>query len=223
MKPKILVVDDEPDVLKLIRVNLTTAGFGVVTADDGEAALKKARAGQPSLIILDLMLPEINGLEVCKILRRDPATQAIPIIMVTAKADEIDRVLGFELGADDYVTKPFSPRELVLRVKNLLRRAESPEEVSDQIHVGTLQVDISRHIVRVQNELVDLTATEFRLLTMLAQRRGWVLTREQLLREVWRSKRPLTAARWTPIRRLRENWVWPPDTWIRFGAWVSLP
>src|SRR6201999_381319 len=127
MIPKILVVDDEPDAIELIKFNLKNAGYDVVTAADGDEALKKARALLPELIILDLMLPEVDGLEVCKILRRDPRVAATPIIMLTAKAAEIDRVLGLELGADDYVTKPFSPRELVLRVKKMLQRNRASE------------------------------------------------------------------------------------------------
>src|SRR6185503_19358302 len=142
MKTKILVVDDEPDAIELIEFNLKAAGFEVTTAADGGQALKKARAVLPALIILDLMLPEVDGLEVCKILRRDPQTSGIPIIMLTAKAAEIDRVLGLELGADDYVTKPFSPRELVLRVKRLLRRSQAVEEKTDRILLRELFVDI---------------------------------------------------------------------------------
>src|SRR5437667_9880661 len=133
--PKILVVDDEPDAVELVEFNLKSAGYEVITAADGSEALKKARSHSPDLIVLDLMLPEVDGLEVCKILRRDPATAGIPILMLTAKAAEIDRVLGLELGADDYVTKPFSPRELVLRIKGLLRRREIPEEKSDLIRI----------------------------------------------------------------------------------------
>jgi two-component system phosphate regulon response regulator PhoB len=206
MKQKILVVDDEPDALELIKVNLTSAGLTVVTAEDGDTALKKARAVLPDLIILDLMLPEVDGLEVCKILRRDEATRDIPIIMLTAKASEIDRVLGLELGADDYVTKPFSPRELVLRVKALLRRSQSGEEISEHIRIGTLVVDVPRHAVRVQNKDVDLTATEFKLLTMLAQRRGRVLSREQLLRDVWEYDTAIDSRTVdTHMRRLREK------------------
>src|SRR4249920_2491159 len=142
MKQKILVVDDEPDALELIKVNLTSAGLTVMSAEDGQAALKKARAVLPNLIVLDLMLPEVDGLEVCKILRRDPATSGIPILMLTAKAAEIDRVLGFELGADDYVTKPFSPRELVLRIKRLLRARGPAEEPSDRFEWKELCIDI---------------------------------------------------------------------------------
>ena len=206
MKQKILIVDDEPDVLDLIRINLSNAGYFVATAEDGEEAIKKARSLAPDLILLDVMLPHVDGLEVCKILRRDDATREIPIIMVTAKAGEIDRVLGLELGADDYVTKPFSPRELVLRVKALLRRGKSEDSPSDQIRIGTLLIDVPRHSVHVQNRPVDLTATEFRLLTMLAERRGRVLTREMLLRDVWEYDTAIDSRTVdTHMRRLREK------------------
>src|SRR2546426_2848894 len=144
MKPKILVVDDEPDALELIEFNLKAAGLDVITAADGAEALRKARAALPSLVVLDLMLPEVDGLEVCKTLRHDPVTASLPIIMLTAKAAEIDRVLGLELGADDYVTKPFSPRELVLRVKGLLRRGQQLEDKRELIQAGDLWVDIPR-------------------------------------------------------------------------------
>lgn len=206
VKPKILVVDDEPDALELVAFNLKNAGLEVLTADDGETALQQARAHQPDLILLDLMLPEVDGLEVCKILRRDPATSAIPIIMVTAKAAEMDRVLGLELGADDYVTKPFSPRELVLRVKNLLRRRQAAETPSERLTIGELSIDIPRHLVTVHGRAVELTATEFRLLTVLAQRRGRVQSREQLLRDVWNYDTVIdTRTVDTHMRRLREK------------------
>ena len=172
MIPKILVVDDEPDALELIKFNLKAAGYDVVTADDGDEALKKARSLLPALIILDLMLPEVDGLEVCKILRRDQRVSATPIIMLTAKAAEIDRVLGLELGADDYVTKPFSPRELVLRVKRLLRSDPAAPVKQDEIILKELRLDVPRHQAMVRSRPVDLTATEFKLLTVLAQRRG---------------------------------------------------
>src|ERR1043166_9525474 len=205
-KPKILVVDDEPGALELVKVNRVNAGLDVVTASDGETALQKARSALPSLILLDLMLPEVDGLEVCKILRRDPATKEIPIIMLTAKAAEIDRVLGLELGADDYVTKPFSPRELVLRVRALLRRSERQTETSEQLRIGTLLLDVPRHVVRVQNKTIDLTATEFKLLTVLAERRGRVQSREALLRDVWGYDTPIdTRTVDTHMRRLREK------------------
>src|SRR5256886_14535150 len=132
MKHTILIVDDEPDAVEMIQFNMKAAGYDVVTAADGAEALKKARSVLPDLILLDLMLPEVDGVEVCKVLRRDPQTRAIPIIMLTAKAAEIDRILGLELGADDYVTKPFSPRELVLRIKRLLRNEPPAQEQPDR-------------------------------------------------------------------------------------------
>jgi len=204
--PKILVVDDEPDAVELVEFNLKGAGYEVVTAGDGDEALKKTRAAAPDLIVLDLMIPEVDGLEVCKILRRDPATSAIPIIMLTAKAAEIDRVLGLELGADDYVTKPFSPRELILRVKNLLKGGRSEEDKKDRYQIGDLLIDVPRHLVSVQGRRVDLTATEFKLLTVLAQRRGRVQSREQLLQDVWQYDNLIdTRTVDTHMRRLREK------------------
>ena len=206
VKSKILVVDDEPDALELIAFNLKSAGFDVLTAADGESALRLARTHLPDLLLLDLMLPEVDGLEVCKILRRDPATSSVPIVMVTAKAAELDRVLGLELGADDYVTKPFSPRELVLRVKNLLRRRTATEEKVERLTVGDLLIDLPRHLVSVQGKPVDLTATEFRLLSVLAERRGRVQSREQLLRDVWNYDNLIdTRTVDTHMRRLREK------------------
>ncbi len=206
MKQKILVVDDEPDAVELIAFNLKAAGYDVVTADDGAVALKKARAVLPDLIILDLMLPEVDGLEVCKILRRDPQTSAIPILMLTAKVAEIDRVLGLELGADDYVTKPFSPRELVLRAKRLLRGAQPAEAVRDHIVWKELTVDVPKHLVTVKGKPVDLTVTEFKLLTVLVQRRGRVQSRDQLLRDVWDYENVMdTRTVDTHMRRLREK------------------
>jgi two-component system phosphate regulon response regulator PhoB len=205
-KPKILVVDDEPDAVELVEFNLKSNGFDVVSAADGEEAIEKARALLPDLIILDIMLPEVDGTEVCKILRRDQRTQGIPIIMLTAKAAEIDRVLGLELGADDYVTKPFSPRELVLRVKKLLRNLTATEEKLDRIEWKELVVDGPRHEVRVKGKMIDLTATEFKLLTTLAQRRGRVQSRDQLLHDVWEYENVIdTRTVDTHMRRLREK------------------
>ncbi len=204
--PKILVVDDEPDAVELVAFNLKAAGYDVVTAVEGDEALKKARMQLPDLIVLDWMLPEVDGLEVCKILRRDSATSAIPIVMLTAKAAEIDRVLGLELGADDYVTKPFSPRELVLRVKKLLARGQATEQKKDRIQLADLLIDVPRHMVTVGGKAVDLTATEFKLLTLLAQRRGRVQSREQLLQDVWDYERVIdTRTVDTHMRRLREK------------------
>ncbi len=206
MRPTILVVDDEPDAVELVAFNLKAAGFNVATADDGEEALKKGRALLPALIVLDVMLPEIDGLEVCKILRRDPATAAIPILMLTAKAAEVDRVLGLELGADDYLTKPFSPRELVLRVKNLLRRGQAAEASQEQIRIGDLFVDVPGHVAKVKGKEVELTATEFKLLVLLAQRRGRVQTRDHLLRDVWEYTAEVdTRTVDVHMRRLREK------------------
>src|SRR5438105_7676803 len=206
MKTKILVVDDEPDVLHLVEHNLLAANYEIITAADGAEALKRARAALPNLIILDLMLPELDGLEVCKLLRRDPSTAAIPIIMLTARAAEMDRVLGLELGADDYVTKPFSPRELVLRVKRLLRGDTQPGDKAERIQAGDLVVDILRHQTFVKGQSVELTATEFKLLTTLAQRRGRVQTRDSLLQEVWGYDNIIdTRTVDTHMRRLREK------------------
>jgi DNA-binding response OmpR family regulator len=204
--PKILVVDDEPDAIELIKFNLKAAGYEVITAADGEEALKKARSMLPDLVILDLMLPEVDGLEVCKILRRDQRVSATPILMLTAKAAEIDRVLGLELGADDYVTKPFSPRELVLRVKRLLRTEPTSNTKEDEIILKELRLDVPRHEATVNGRSVDLTATEFKLLTVLARRRGRVQSREQLLHDVWEYDNLIdTRTVDTHMRRLREK------------------
>jgi DNA-binding response OmpR family regulator len=206
MKDKILVVDDEPDALDLIQFNLKAAGYDVMTADDGAEAIKKARTVQPALVVLDVMLPEVDGLEVCKVLRREPATASIPIIMLTAKAAEIDRVLGLELGADDYLTKPFSPRELVLRVKALLRRRSPSEPQAEQIKMGELVIDIPRHEVLVGGQNIMLTATEFKLLTVLVERRGRVQSRDALLRDVWDYESLIdTRTVDTHMRRLRDK------------------
>ena len=177
-----------------------------MTAADGEEALKKARAAQPALVILDVMLPEVDGLEVCKTLRREPATATVPIIMLTAKAAEIDRVLGLELGADDYVTKPFSPRELILRVKALLRRRTPNEPEGENLEFADLKIDIPRHEVLVGGNAIDLTATVFKLLTVLAERRGRVQSRETLLRDVWDYDNFIdTRTVDTHMRRLRDK------------------
>ena len=203
---RILVVDDEPDAVELVSFNLKNAGFEVVAASDGAEAIRKARTHSPDLIILDVMLPEIDGMEACKLLRRDPATSDIPILMLTAKSSEMDRVLGLELGADDYVTKPFSPRELVLRVRKLLRLRESAVEKPERYELHELSIDLPRHLVTVGGKRVELTATEFRLLTLLMERRGRVQSREQLLRDVWNYDNIIdTRTVDTHMRRLREK------------------
>jgi two-component system phosphate regulon response regulator PhoB len=204
---RVLVVDDEPDALELVEFNLKAAGFEVVTAPDGETALNKARSLLPALIVLDIMLPEMDGMEVCRILRRDPVTAAIPIIMLTAKAGEIDRVVGLELGADDYVTKPFSPRELVLRVRGLLRRRTEPgEQPAERFQAGELVIDVPRHEVLLSGRRLAFTSTEFKLLATLIQRRGRVQSREQLLRDVWAYDTLIdTRTVDTHVRRVREK------------------
>jgi two-component system phosphate regulon response regulator PhoB len=206
MKSKILVVDDEPDALELIEVNLKGAGFEVLSAANGRQALEKARATLPALILLDVMLPEMDGLEVCKSLRRDPKTAGIPVIMLTARAAEIDRVVGLELGADDYITKPFSPRELVLRVNNLLKRLAAPLEPAQQIRFAGMVIDRSRHSVTYKDKPLDLTLTEFKLVTVLAERKGRVQSREQLLKDVWGYNTFIdTRTVDTHMRRLRDK------------------
>jgi len=206
MKQKILVVDDESEAVELVEFNLKQAGFDVITAADGEEAVKKAKTHFPALVVLDLMLPEIDGLEVCKLLRRDPATAQLPIIMLTAKAAEIDRVLGLEIGADDYVTKPFSPRELVLRIKKILERGRTKAEARETIRHGELEIDIPKHTATWKGRAIDLTATEFKLLTILAQRAGRVQSRDTLLRDVWEYDNLIdTRTVDTHVRRLREK------------------
>jgi DNA-binding response OmpR family regulator len=178
MSRTILVVDDEPRIVELARDYLEHAGFRVITANDGRAALDVARHHRPDLIVLDLGLPGLDGLDVTRELRRDGS---IPIVMVTARDDELDKVLGLELGADDYLTKPFSPRELVARVKAVLRRTDRPTDPSDVIRFGELQLDVPRMRTEVAGRGVDLTPTEFTLLATLARQPGRIFTRSQLL------------------------------------------
>ena len=206
MKPKILVVDDEPDALEVLGFKLKEAGYLPIFAKDGARAITVARDERPALIVLDLMLPEVDGLEVCKILRRDLATSMIPIIMLTAKAAEMDRVIGLELGADDYVTKPFSPRELDLRVKKLLARVKASDEPVAQLRFDELEIDVPRHAVTISGQPLVLTATEFKLLELLARRRGRVQTRDRLLQDVWGYDNPIESRTVdTHMRRLREK------------------
>jgi len=206
MKPKILLVDDEPDALEVLGFKLREAGFSPLFATDGLKALAAVRAERPDLVVLDLMLPELDGLEVCKILRRDPATAAIPVLMLTAKAAEVDRIVGLELGADDYVTKPYSPRELVLRIRKLLKRSQAADEPGDHLNFGVLEIDVPRHTAQVAGRPVTLTATEFNLLALLAKRRGRVQTRERLLQDVWGYETAIdTRTVDTHMRRLREK------------------
>ena len=206
MSETILIVDDEQDVLDLLTFNLQKAGFKTIAARDGATALQKARDAMPALIVLDLMLPEIEGTEVCRQLKADPKTAHIPIIMLTAKAEEVDRVVGLELGADDYVTKPFSPRELALRVKTILRRASGRGAPAEILKAGDLLADLAKHEVTVKGKPVELTATEFKLLTTLLERRGRVQSRDRLLMDVWGYEGEMdTRTVDTHVRRLREK------------------
>lgn len=203
---KILVADDESDVLNLVCNNLKAAGFTPLQVEDGPTALDQARSQLPALIVLDLMLPGMSGLEVCKALKVEPATKNIPILMLTAKAEEVDRILGFELGADDYMTKPFSPRELVLRVQSVLRRATAQPEKAEVLKLGDILVDRTRHGVSIKGKDVDLTATEFKLLATLMERRGRVQSRDILLNDVWGYESVIdTRTVDTHVRRLREK------------------
>lgn len=204
----ILVVDDEEDLRSLLRHSLTREGFEVKVAATGAEALALAASLRPSLVLLDLMLPGMQGTEVCRRLRAEPALAGMPIIMLTARGDELDRVVGFELGADDYVTKPFSTRELVLRIRAVLRRGEPPAaaEEDGSLRLGALRIDAAAHRVWVDEAEVQLTATEFRLLTTLARRSGRVQSRGQLLQEVWEMPPDLsTRTVDTHMKRLREK------------------
>ena len=198
------MVDDEPDVLELVVFHLEKENFKVAVADTGDKALKLARAQVPSLLVLDLMLPGINGLEICRLLKQDPKTRGVPILMLTARAAEEDRVRGLELGAHDYVTKPFSPRELVLRVKNLLRLTEDDRDGVEVIETGPFKLDTVKHQAVIEGESVSITTTEFKLLCLLTGRAGEVQTRETLLRDVWGYAPTLdTRTVDTTIQRLR--------------------
>ena len=200
----ILIVEDERDVIDLLTLNLRrVGGFTVSTAADGVTGLRKAREEKPALIILDLMLPGISGLELCKMLKSEPQTRDIPILMLTAKAEEIDRILGLEFGADDYVTKPFSPREVILRIQAILRRgAGSPED--GEIVAGSIIIDPARHRVFIDGKPVHLTSIEYKLLHTLITKRGRVQARDRLLNEVWGYESVIdTRTVDTHVRRLR--------------------
>jgi two-component system alkaline phosphatase synthesis response regulator PhoP len=190
---KILIVEDEEDVLELVRYNLEKNGCRTDTALNGRKALEQIRSKQPDLILLDLMLPELDGLEVCRSVKRDPKTANIPVVMLTAKGSEADIVAGLEMGADDYITKPFSPRVLMARVKAVLRRKESPSDADRAtIRIHDIEIDSGRHKVTVDDKPVKLTTTEFSLLKFLAARPGWVFTRYQIVDAVHGSDYPVT-------------------------------
>jgi two-component system alkaline phosphatase synthesis response regulator PhoP len=192
-KEKILVVDDEEDILELVRFNLEKQGYGVRCALSGEKALAMAAEQPPDLIVLDLMLPGIDGLDVARRLKANPATQGIPIVMLTAKGEETDIVTGLELGADDYITKPFSPRVLVARIRTALRRTTAPTRDSESvINIHDLVIHPGRRTVTAADTPVDLTYTEFQVLFVLAQRPGWVFTRGQIVDAVRGDNYPVT-------------------------------
>lgn len=182
---KALVVEDDPDIVELIDHYLRAEGFEVEATGDGRAALERLRTGSYQLVLLDLQLPGKDGLSVCAELRRDPRTRTVPVIMLTARGDEADRIVGLEVGADDYVVKPFSPKEVVARVRALLRRVERPGDEEAPVRDGALEIDRARHVVSWSGEPVHLTAKEFALLLALVEARGRVLSRQRLLEQIW--------------------------------------
>lgn len=205
--PRILVVEDEPDLQQVLDYNLRQAGHEVLAAKRGEEGLRLAREQKPDLVLLDLMLPDISGTQVCKQLKDGAATRAIPVIMLTARGEEIDRVVGFELGADDYVVKPFSVRELLLRIGAILRRGKAEkEEQEPMFEFGCLRVDREAHRLWVSGVEVELTALEFKLLLTLYDRRNRVQTRAALLDDVWGIQADITTRTVdTHVKRLREK------------------
>jgi len=205
MGETILVVDDEPDVVDLVRYHLHRAGFDVLIAFSGPAGLATATQSRPDAIVLDIMLPQMTGLEVCKALRKGAETADIPILILTAKAELSERIAGLELGVDDYITKPFSPRELVLRVQNLLRRLQAVQN-SSLLIVDEFCLDKGNFGITIRGRRLDLTTTEFKLLAVLVERRGRTLSRETLLQDVWGYKSAIdTRTVDTHVRRLREK------------------
>ena len=207
MSLKILIIEDEPDIRKNLEYNLSREGYSVLTAASIAEAEQLIYSNNLSLILLDLMLPDGSGLDLCKKMKSDPDVQNLPIIILTAKDDEVDKVVGFELGADDYVTKPFSVRELILRIKAVLKRGENKKDIVEiDRQFGDLKIDIDSHEVYVDGDLVNLTALEFKLLIQLVDRRGRVQSREQLLADVWGYSAEVTTRTVdTHIKRLREK------------------
>jgi two-component system phosphate regulon response regulator PhoB len=208
---RILLIEDEPDIAEVLQYNLEKEGFAVETARRGDSGLAAIRRETPDLVLLDLMLPGMDGLELTRLLKRDGGTARVPIVMLTARSEEVDRIVGLELGADDYISKPFSPREVVLRVKAVLRRhqpepAEEEESEPDLLSVGGIQLDVAGHQLRIGGEEIPLTATEFRLLRLLIERAGRVQTRGQLLTDVWGYAEDIDSRTVdTHIRRLRRK------------------
>ena len=206
MSQKIYIVEDEPDIRETLKYNFSSEGFKVFTAPDGEEALSNIKKVLPDVLILDLMLPGVSGLDVCKSIRTDDDIRDMSIIMLTAKGEEIDRVIGFELGADDYVTKPFSVRELILRVKVLLKKQRESLVENKLVTFGPIRIDLDAHELRINDKEIVLTALEFKLLQHLVKRKGRVQTREQLLGDVWGYSAEVTTRTVdTHIKRLREK------------------
>jgi two-component system phosphate regulon response regulator PhoB len=206
--PQILIVDDERDLVQVVEFNLRQAGFETASAYDGERALAQIKQRVPDLIVLDLMLPDIPGTEICRSVKSNPRTRQVPVIMLTARGEEVDRVVGFELGADDFVTKPFSVRELVLRIKAVLRRGAGPAIDDEKLRerVGPVKIDPAAHRAYVSAKEVELTALEFKLLATFMSRIGRVQTREVLLQDVWEMSSDLqTRTVDTHVKRLREK------------------
>lgn len=185
MTGKILIVDDEINIRELIKFTVEKEGYNSIEAGDGQTAVKIAKAEKPDLIVLDLMLPGIDGLEVCRLVKNSRETAAIPIIMLTAKNEEIDKIIGLELGADDYLTKPFSPRELLARIKAVLRRSQKESVAGGELVVGNLKLNFSRYEAYLGNEKLELTPKEYEMLKLFITNTGKVFTREQLLEKVW--------------------------------------
>jgi two-component system, OmpR family, alkaline phosphatase synthesis response regulator PhoP len=211
MKEKILIVEDDKDIIKMLEYNLKKEGFRVTTAHDGEDALDLALRQFPDLILLDLMLPGMDGLEVCKSLKNGNKTSSIPIIMLTAKSQESDKVVGLELGADDYITKPFSPRELIARIKAVLRRASEKEKLPEIFQAGDLRIDFAKISVNVKDKPVELTSKEFELLKTLLKAKGRVLSRDYLLDTIWGYDHALEIQTRTVdvhVRTLRKKLKW---------------
>ncbi|URQ63688.1 response regulator [SAR86 cluster bacterium] len=206
MSQKIYIVEDEPDIRETLKYNFSNEGFKVFTAPDGEKALSNIKKVLPDVLILDLMLPGVSGLDVCKSIRADDDIRDMSIIMLTAKGEEIDRVIGFELGADDYVTKPFSVRELILRVKVLLKKQRESLVANKLVTFGPIRIDLDAHELKINDKEIVLTALEFKLLQHLVKRKGRVQTREQLLGDVWGYSAEVTTRTVdTHIKRLREK------------------
>lgn len=206
MIAKILIVEDEPDIRDTLNYNFEKEGFKVLSSPDGKSALKLLENNEPNIVILDLMLPDMSGLDLCRQVKNDKKLSNTSIIMLTAKSEEVDRIVGFELGADDYVTKPFSVRELILRVKVLIKKHTTSENKDSSISLGSIYMNLDAHVVQINKKDIILTALEFKLLKHLLQRKGRVQTRDQLLGDVWGySSEVTTRTVDTHIKRLREK------------------